>query len=263
VKIEVRGAPADQGRAQGESLRAGARAALARLRSSHTALSWWAARRRAQRGPGRALARFLPWQAERLEGLAHGARLSGAALQLGERAWRVRGAGWASGAVLGASLDVPPELEDLLVLRASIPDAGGFASLELGCAHWASCLGGINSEGIAVICADDRARGEPSLRFLAQELLFRARDLDAGIEHLRRRARYTGGSGTLVAASAAGGARWLHFEEGALRAVPAPEGERPPQCTLALDCAARRLTWTRAPGVELDGAPPPTQEVRS
>ena len=256
------GAPVDQGRAQGEALRTPVRAALAALRAHHTGLSWWAARRRARLGPGRAVSRFFPWQAERIEGIALGAGLPVSALHLGERAWRVRGVARAGAAMLYVSLDVPPELEPLLLLRASIPDAGGFASLELTCAHWASCLCGINSEGIAVLCAADRARGEPSMRFLAQELLFRARDLDAGIEHLRRRASYAGGTGTLLVAAPAVPARWLQLENGAVRETEAEETQAPLQSTLTIDCATRRLSWSGAPGGALVGEPPETPVVR-
>lgn len=258
MRIEARGAPIDQGRAQGESLRESVHAALAYLRARHTAHSWWAARRRARRGPGRALARFLPWQSERLEGIALGARVAASALELGEHAWRLRGIAAAGAGRLGASLAVPGELEPLLVVRASIPDAGGFASLELTCAHWSGCLAGVNSEGLGVVCADDRAHVEPSLRFLAQELLFRARDPGAGIEHLRRRARYAGGTGELWLAAPGTPARRLQFESGELRELAPDAGRAPGPFALSIDCTGRRLSFRG-----LSGESPRTPEVRT
>jgi hypothetical protein len=260
VTLEAAGAPIDQGRAQGAALRDPVRAALARLRASHTWTSWQLAKRRARLGPALALGRFFPWQAERIEGIARGAGVGEAGLHLAERA-RVRGSASFDGRALYLCADVPPELEAQLLLRASIPDAGGFASLELGCAHWAGCLGGINSEGIAVVCADDRAHCEPSLRFLAQELLFRTRDLAAGIEHLRRRARYAGGSGTLWVA-AGSEARRLELDAGELCEREAPATRAPLQATLVIDCAARVLRWQRSVDELLEGASPPTPEVR-
>jgi hypothetical protein len=254
--LEARGAPVDQGRAQGETLRARVREALVRLRRRYALLGFRAARARARREPARALERFLPWQSERVDGLAQGAGVAASALHVAERVARVRGIASACGDRLYLSFDAAPELEDLLLLRASLPDAGGFASVELTCAPWASCLGGINSEGIAVLCPDDRASLGPSTRVLAQELLFRARDLDAGIEHLRRRARYVGASGALLAAAPGAPARWLRFEDGALTQAPAAGAPPPAGPTLELDRAARRLAWIRPSGEPVSSQAP-------
>jgi len=263
VTLEARGAPVDQGRAQGEALGAELRAGLAHLRASHTPLSWLLAKRRTRLGPARALARFLPWQMERSEGLARAARVSPAALAQAECAWRVRGVAAYDGTRLYLCAGLPAELAPGLFLRASVPDAGGFASIELTCAPWVGCLGGINSEGIAVLCADDRAQREPSLRFLAQELLFRARDLAAGIEHLRRRAHYAGGTGTLLVAGPDGVARWLELGTGDLRERAAQPVAPPIDYTLAIDWAARGLSLRRAEGEELTARSPATPDVRS
>jgi hypothetical protein len=259
VIVRVGGAPVDQGRAQGAALREPVRAALAGLRARHTAGSWLAARRRARAGPGRALERFLPWLGERLEGIALGARVGTAALQLGER-MGVRGVAGAQAGEPCASLDVPAELEPQLVIRACVPDAGGFASIELTCAHWSGCLGGINSEGLGVLCSDDRPHSEPSLRFLVQELLFRARDPGAALEHLRRRARYAGGTGELLLAAPGAPVRRLQLDAGSVREL-APLARAPADFTLALDCARRELRFRPGSGEEQRGIAPETPAV--
>jgi hypothetical protein len=147
--------------------------------------------------------------------------------------------------VLQAAFEVPVELRDLLVLRSSRPDAGGFPSVELALAHLSGCLCGVNAEGIAAICVGDRAGDQPSLRFLAQEILFRARDLDAGIDHLRRRASYAGGTGTLVVADGSGETRLLEFQHGELVVRDAsllPARAAAPM--VEIDTAAIRLVWS-------------------
>src|SRR5258706_270216 len=138
--------------------------------------------------------------------MAHAARVSESGLLFAEAQTRVAGAAFLDGALLSAVFDLPHELESLVVLRRSVPDAGGFASAELTLAPLASCLCGVNSEGIAVIATRDMSRDELSLRFHAQELLFRARDLAAGIEHVRRRAAYPGRNRNPVVAHAPGAA---------------------------------------------------------
>jgi hypothetical protein len=146
--------------------------------------------------------------------------------------------------VLQVAFDLPQELRDLVVLRASRPDAGGFPSAELALAHLSGCLCGVNAEGIAAVCVRDLGRDEPSLRFHAQELLFRARDLAAGIDHLRRRASYAGGSGTLVVADANGVVRELTFSRGALEVRDAERlPERAAAPMIEIDTAARSLVW--------------------
>jgi hypothetical protein len=242
--VRAGGAPIEQGRAQGAALGEVIRAEVTRLRASLP----WLARRAIQRRVGgasaRALETQLPWQRERIEGMAHAARSRESLLLLAEAQTRVAGAAFFGGALLSAVFDLPWELESLVILRHSAPDAGGFASVELALATTAGCLCGVNSEGIAVIAIRDLSRDELSLRFHAQELLFRARDLDAGIDHLRRRAAYAGGTGTLVASDAHGGARVLEFAAGKLevgdasvlpRAALAPRVELDPKlCRLRL-----------------------------
>jgi len=256
AQVEAAGAPVEQGRAQGAACLQPIRAEVARLSES---LPWLARRallRRVRVTSASALATQLPWQRERIEGIAHATRLAEPLLLWAEAVTRVQGAAFVRpGQPLQAAFELPAPLESLLVLRHSAPDAGGFQSVELGLAPLAGCLAGVNSEGIAVICTRDLARDEPSLRFLAQELLFRARDLEAGVDHLRRRAGYAGGSGTLVAGDARGQVRVLELAGGRLSQA---DGRALPPCAqtpqLELDPAACALCWR---GV--DGAAPPTR----
>lgn len=243
-EITAEGAPVEQGRAQGGILAVAIARELARQRNS---LPWLARRalvRRVRETSARAIATQLPWQRERLEGIALAARVPIAGLELAEAFDRVQGAAFADGVKLQASFDLSHELAALLVLRTSRPDAGGFPSVELALAHLSGCLCGVNAEGIAVICVRDLAGDEPSLRFHTQEILFRARDLGAGIDHLRRRASYAGGTGSLLVADSNGETRLLELRHGALEVhdaalLPA----RAASATVEIDTASRRLTW--------------------
>ena len=246
--IQAEGAPIDQGRAQGRSMRGEIASGVRRLRSHYGMFGWRGARVRAMRTSGRALARQLPQQRERMEGIAAEAGVSVAALTVAEEIQRVQGAGFQRGSLLEASFEVPSELEPELALRASRPDAGGFPSVELTCASFAGCLAGVNSEGIAAICLADRRQSEVSLRFLTQELIFRARNLEAAVEHLRRRAAYLGGTGLLLLGDAAGDARWLDVANGVVRMKPAPAAALALQPTVRLDTSARTLVWARSSG---------------
>jgi len=234
------GAPVEQGRAQGEAQRAEIRAEVAALRRSLGLLARRALARHVAATSARALATQLPWQRERIEGIARAARVGEELLLVGEALTRVDAAGFAANGVLAARFE-PPEVAAKLVVRHSAPDAGGFASVELVLAPLAGCLAGVNAEGLAVLVLRDGAREELSLRFLAQELLFRARDLAAGIDHLRRRASYAGGTGELLVADAHGTAHRLRFARGALElAEPAlPAHAHAPH--VELDPAGRRL----------------------
>jgi hypothetical protein len=262
--METVGAPIDLGRIQGRSCGALIRAHVRTLRRTHTRTSWSAARRRVRRAAASSLARFLPQQCERVEGVAAGAGVGVGSLQVAEATHRMHGVGFVGPDALQLSLRLPPTLAPLLLLRTSVPDAGGFASAELTCAPWSGALGGINSEGIAVLCVDDRARFEPSLRFLAQELLFRARDLEAGIEHLRRRAAYAGGSGILLASGPGAPPRGLAFTAGALEVttLAAAQHALPPRFSLRVEPEARELVWTDPHGTSHRLASPDTLEVR-
>jgi len=247
--VRADGAPVEQGRAQGEFARAAIRADLARRARETPWLARRALARRAAASFGRALATQLPWQRERIEGLAQAARVSERALLLAEAQTRVQGAAFADGSRLAAAFALAPELESLVVARRSAPDAGGFASAELALAPLAGCVCGVNEAGIGAVVVRDGAPDEPSLRFFAQELLFRARDLAAGIDHLRRRAAYAGGTGALVAADAGGAVVRLELAHGALAVVQSPPLPRSAAAPDVLfDLAARRLTWRGAAG---------------
>jgi hypothetical protein len=239
------GAPVEQGRAQGGAFAVAIAAELARQRR---ALPWLARRslvRRVRERSARAVATQLPWQRERLEGIALAARVPTSGLELAEAFDRIQGAAFVRGTELQAVFDLPHDLAGLLLLRTSRPDAGGFPSIEIALAHLSGCLCGVNAEGIAALCIRDLSRDEPSLRFHAQEILFRARDLGAGIDHLRRRAAYAGGTGTLIVADAHGEARVLDLERGAL--VVRDTELLPVQAAspmVEIDTAARRLVWS-------------------
>jgi hypothetical protein len=241
------GAPVELGREQGAAFAGLIRAELSRTRSSLGGLARAALLRRVRGSSARSLETQLPWQRERIEGLAQGAGVSERLLLLAESLARVQAAVFWDGRTLRAAFELPPALAANLALRATRPDAGGFASAELCLAYSAGCLAGVNAEGIAVVVARDPRGDELSLRFLAQELLFRARDLDAGVDHLKRRASYSGGSGTLVAANARGEVRVLAFKAGALELRdPAELPTRPAACDLELDPTARRLSLQRS-----------------
>ncbi len=249
--LEASGAPVDQGRGQGRAFRGEIEAVVRGLRGRYGWLEWYALRRRCRLGPGRALARYLPQQHERLQGIARAARVSLDALLLCETLQRVTGVGGSKGDQLEASLDLHPELAPFLILRQSSPDAGGLASVELSAAPWAGCLAGVNAEGVALVCLEDRSLHEPSLRVLAQDLLFRAHALEPGVEHLRRRAAYAGGSGVLLLVDAAGTSLRAELSSGVLRLEETPaSGALALEPTVRIDAGARRLVWRDPEGHE-------------
>src|SRR5258706_586053 len=97
--------------------------------------------------------------------MAHAARASESGLLFAEAQTRVAGAAFLDGALLSAVFDLPRELESLLVLRRSAPDAGGFASAELTLAPLAGCLCGVKSGGNALVPPRAVSRDEPSPHF--------------------------------------------------------------------------------------------------
>ncbi len=249
--LDASGAPVDQGRSQGRALQAEIESAIHGLRVCYGWLDWYAVRRRSRRGPGLALARYLPQQHERLQGIARAARVSLEALVLCETLHRVTGVGGSKGGRLEGSFDIHPELAPFLMLRQSSPDAGGVPSVELSAAPWVGCLAGVNAEGVALVCLEDRGPYELSLRVLAQDLLFRARALESGVEHLRRRAAYAGGSGILLLADATGVSLRAELSSGVLRLEDAPaQAAMALEPTVRIDAGARRLVWRDAVGHE-------------
>jgi hypothetical protein len=100
----------------------------------------------------------------------------------------------------------------------------------------------------------DPSSREPPLRVLAQDLLFRARALDPGVDHLRRRAAYAGGSGVLLLVDATGAALRAELSSGQLRVREASSrGALALEPTIRIDAAARTLVWRDAPGTEPRG----------
>jgi hypothetical protein len=249
--IAASGVPFDQGQEQGGALGAQIETAIYQLRAHYDWWSWHAEVLRARRGTGRALASFLPQQHERLQGIARGSGVSLGSLEFLEAVQRVDGTGEAGDFRLHASFEILPELESLMTLRRTDPDVGGIPSVELTAAPWAGCLAGVNAEGVAVVCLEDRGQDDPPLRLLAQDLLLRARALRPGVDHLRRRAAYIGGSGVLLVMDPEGEALRLAFRSGPLDVQPEPRrpvlGLEP---TVRVDPVARALVWRDPTGAE-------------
>jgi len=217
MNIEAAGAPFDQGLAQGRALAREIRQGGFELRRRYGLLSWASARRGAHRGSGRSLQRFLPQMHERLRGIAAGAQVPDNVLELAENARRVSGVARATSAGIDAFFDLPVEQ---LLLRRSLPDAVGFASVEVALAPFSGCLAGVNSEGVAVCVLEDRGAQGPSLRSYAQDFLMRASDVAGGAGHLRQRAGYARGDGSLLAVDRSGNALQLTLEGGAVSTRP-------------------------------------------
>lgn len=228
------GAPRAQGYAQGRALRGDVRATIALWRRALGVRRWREALRAARRESGREIARFLPQQHERLQGLALGAGVPLVALVWLERSERLR----LHAVALGSTLATEPEYADDWIVRRSEPDAGGFASVEVSAPALAGCVAGLNRAGVVVACAEDG----PGLRLLAQDVLLRASRLEAAVEHVRRRAPYLRQDGTLLAIDARGEPLEIALRAGAVevRAAPAADSDRR---ALRLDAAARVLEW--------------------
>ena len=171
--LETAGAPFEQGHAQGSACAGGIAQAAAHLRRQYGFGIWRLTLSEVHLGAGRLMRRHTPQLHERLEGIAAGAGVKVGALELFDAQARITGVGTAGKDSLEARLEIPDDLAPLLLLRHSCPDAGGFDSVELTCTAWAGCLAGINSAGLGAIVIEDRAHGAPSLRVLAQDLIFR------------------------------------------------------------------------------------------
>jgi hypothetical protein len=254
--LEARGAPRDQGLAQGRSLRSEVRAALARERGRYGLLAWILACGRAQRSGGREIARFLPQQHERLQGMASGAGVSTAALELLALSSRVSLSGTAQGTELSARVSGP---EPWLV-RRSAPDAGGFPSAELVAPGQAGCVGGVNAEGVALLCLRE-APCAPPLGLLIQDALFRCPRAGAALDHVRRRAPYLRVSGSAILVDAGAEPLRLELRDGELEVgdpEPAIEHGREASevVSLRLDASSRTLIVRDAHGGELKVTPP-------
>jgi hypothetical protein len=249
--LAARGAPRDQGIAQGaawaDAIRSRVRAQVER----HGRIAWWDLRRAAARGPLRSLRSHVAQLHERMEGIALGAQAS-----LGDLAVLWATTSWASlgglcGRELEARLALPAELAGLALLRRSEPDGGGLASLELALAPFPGCLAGVNERGVGVAVLEERGALEVPLRSLAQDLLLRASSLASGLAHLRLRARYASPSGLLLLADASGEAVQVALARGECALRPAASSSA--SCaasTVRIDLAERSVA------LDLGPAPP-------
>ncbi len=244
--IEVRGAPYDLGREQGRVLAEQIRFDLKRIRENDRA-EWRRRVRHGRDGAGLRAMRFLPQHHERLQGIADAARVSLAsliALDGASPAEATAGHG-ADGLSVLVSARVP------LFLRRTVPEVGGFTSVELTAAPFAGSLAGVNSEGLAVVCVRDRESDPVLGRLLAQELLLRGQSIESTVDHARRRGAYLGGCWRLVVGDDTG--RTLRLEQGpsgfrlaeGLKGPPAEPGIR-----LTIDPTSRSLTLFTDPRPE-------------
>lgn len=227
--IEATGAPRDQGWVQGRALRrelqAAARAVSGRL----------------QREVALSVRRSLPQQHERLAGIAAGAGLSLESLERLSFATRVRGSAQVDGPALVVAFTPEPSVGPACV-RRSVPDVGGFPTVEITAAPWAGCLAGVNSEGIAVACLNDGGLDVPPLRLLCQDILLRTRTHASAVEHLRRRAPYLRADGVVVLVAATGEAVSLRLDRGVLSTAELPVVAGTTS-SVSLDAASRTLDF--------------------
>lgn len=214
--LEAAGAPFVQGHAQGRAFADGIAQTARGLRRQYGVATWYWTLSEVHLGSGRRMLRHTPQLHERLEGIAAGAEVDVRALELFDAQSRVAGVASSDGRALEARLEVPAELELLLFVRHSRPDAGGFASVELTCAPWTGCLAGVNENGLAALVVDDRAPGAPSVRVLAQDVIYRRDALEPALDHLRKRAAYSGATGRLCLQDGAGRAVEATLQDGAL-----------------------------------------------
>jgi len=242
--LETSGAPFELGHAQGRARASEIAALTASLRRQYGWTSWRVTLSEIRLGGGRCMQRFTPQMHERLEGIAAGAGVNVHALELFELSARVAGVGTATDEGIEARLDLPAELAALWLLRRSRPDAGGFPTVELTCAPWSGCLAGVNACGLGAVVLEDRALDVPSLRVLAQDVIWRAQDLAAGVEHLRLRASCTRPEGVMHMAMRGQGAVRVELGDGRISTRELPVSRAPiAQSTVRLDLANCSLEW--------------------
>lgn len=255
--FRTEGAPRDAGIDQGLALRYLIRRAAIAGRARQGRSS----RRAVEREFGVPLLRFLPQHHERLQGIASGAGLSLSLLERLESVPALTVGATAKGSLLEASFRTPDRRVWPLLLRSSAPDVGGFSSVELTAAPWASSVAGVNSRGLVVLCVDDRP-GRISIRFLVQELLLRSCDLVGALDHVRRRAPYAGVCGTLLIASPGHEPARVRISEGSVSHDAAPaSGASNLLPRLRIDADARTLVWLGDDGSEQLAEPLPTDET--
>ena len=258
--LRTQGAPRDAGIDQGRALRHLIRRAAAANRARYSRANFRKTRRSASPELGLPLLRFLPQHHERLQGIASGAGVSLSALESLELVPTHSVGATAKGAGVEASFRTPDPAAWPLLLRSSDPDVGGFPSVELTAAPWASSVAGVNAHGLAALCVDGQPGGV-SNRFLVQELLLRSRDFAGALDHLRRRAPYAGARGTLLLASPDHEPARVRILPDGLSVDAAPDGA--PSAGLPrirIEAAARTLVWIAADGSERVAEPRPPDE---
>lgn len=237
MRIVCEGAPRDLGLDQGRAIGEGVDAELVRILRE----------RPVDRGTaelGKDVARHFPHLAERMAGLAQGARVERNALVVAlARASREPGFLFRPARALGTDAQPPGTTilsglfklsEDrcsVPIVRSSAPQ-GGFRSLELTLPWLSACLGGVNAEGLAVLLgppgpAVQTGRGvdaeascsAPALLF-AQQCLERFDRVETAVEWCL--SRPSDGSVSLFFADAQG-ARGALDLEAAHRHVVAPD----------------------------------------
>ncbi len=242
--LELSGAAFDRGVSQAGVSRRSVAAWVEQQTGALGALGRREAMRAARRGPGLRMQRHLIQEHERLAGIALGAGIAPGLLEWAETQFRVCGRASVCGSELELRLDLPTELLPLMLTRQSQPDAVGFSSVELSALPLSGCVAGVNQHGIAVAIEADRGLDQISLRHFAQDLLFRASDLEGALHHLALRARYAGGSGVLVIASAAGAAFRVELAAGECRPRRlAPRSKPVPESTVRIDSSLRQLCY--------------------
>ena len=240
--VEAAGAPFDQGIAQGVSLGREIKTVRRQLRGRFGPVAWYGACRRAHARAAKPMQRFLPQMHERLRGIAGGARIAVRALELHDTVERFASVGSLDGKLLEGRFD--PARAAQLFVRRSKPDAVGFASIEITAPGFAGCLAGVNERGVAALVVDELSSHGPSMRCYAQDLIMRAPNAEAGVQHFRLRARYAGGDGALLVADAAGRAYRLDLRGGELQESPLPPMPAPAGgSTVTLDTAERALRF--------------------
>jgi hypothetical protein len=250
TSIECAGHPRDMGLAQGgafaNSIRVACEAAGLPLRRSRMpTLEALASGSVRGSGAGREFLRHFAHQAERLEGLARGAKVPADSLLelhlrvreggtqgglLSRRAClRAHSAGAASSekqVLLERTLPAAAPGEVGWVLRESCP-AVGFRSIEVGLPWFVPGVAGINEAGLSVMAGpilwgDAGRRGLPPAALLIQECLQRFEDLDSALDWCRKRP--VEGEQSVVLADASGGVATV-ISSGRDRRVQEGEGE--------------------------------------
>jgi hypothetical protein len=240
VPIACEGAPRDLGFDQGRALGEGVDAELARILRERAV-------DRGTRDLGRDVQRHFPHLAERIAGLARGARVGRTALVVAlSRASREPDFLFRPGRALGVAppkapraflagrFDLSADRCSVPMVRRSVPQ-GGFASLELTLPWLASSLAGVNAAGLAALLApagdalprdtDHRAEAScraPALLFV-QQCLERFDRVDTALDWCL--SRPSDGRASIVFADATGAIAGLELDEDRRRLMQPPSVE--------------------------------------